>query len=377
MSGIFISYRREDSGAYAGRLHDVLVQHFGRDSVFFDIETIGLGQDFRQVIQQTWSSCKIVLVVIGKQWANVRDKTGKLRLDSETDLLRIEIASALKSGLLIVPVLVGGAEMPEATALPPDIREIVFRNALDVSDKRFHQDAQLLVDAIKKVLGSAQLNSTGQSASAGTESASIKPNSRSTPRVVKPKTRLRQPSRLRQVPAPDDAEGGRAKTRKVRQTRSVAKTSTLMANESSSEPSLFPVYGVIIGKTTLDELEVSGVGSRATLINEETGKPYLSIDVEGEGARFGYDERTEIVDAMHLIRGSKAPDPWQTLGFDWSKSYDEWLSWLTGLGYSIEVDKQPHLEEVELVCSERLRAEEEAVPAQNMVDLCKKGGNKN
>ena len=68
MARIFLSYRREDSGGYAGRLYDRLSQHFGRDNLFMDIDTIGLGLDFVEVIQDAVGSCDVLLAVIGRQW---------------------------------------------------------------------------------------------------------------------------------------------------------------------------------------------------------------------------------------------------------------------------------------------------------------------
>lgn len=46
MGGIFIRYRREDSGPYAGRLRDVLSHHFGADQVFRDIDSVNPGERF-------------------------------------------------------------------------------------------------------------------------------------------------------------------------------------------------------------------------------------------------------------------------------------------------------------------------------------------
>ena len=40
MADIFISYRREDTRADAGRLYDRLSEHFGDNHVFMDIEDI-------------------------------------------------------------------------------------------------------------------------------------------------------------------------------------------------------------------------------------------------------------------------------------------------------------------------------------------------
>jgi hypothetical protein len=155
MSNIFINYRREDSSAYAGRLYDALLAHFGRDKIFIDIDAIGPGEDFRQVIQRTCASCEILLAVIGRSWATVQDKNGKPRLTNETDFVRLEIASALQKNLRVIPVLVGGADMPDASLLPTDLQPLAFRNAWEISDKRFHQDVEGLIDAIKKMLVSS------------------------------------------------------------------------------------------------------------------------------------------------------------------------------------------------------------------------------
>jgi TIR domain len=168
MSNIFINYRREDSSAYAGRLYDALLAHFGRDNIFIDIDTIGPGEDFRQVIQQTCASCEVLLAVIGRSWATIQDKNGKPRLGNETDFVRLEIASALQKDLRVIPVLVGGADMPDASLLPTDLQPLAFRNAWEISDKRFHQDVEGLVDAIKKMLASSATK-TSQAASTPVE----------------------------------------------------------------------------------------------------------------------------------------------------------------------------------------------------------------
>jgi len=155
MNGIFINYRREDTSAYAGRLYDALVGHFGPNRVFIDIDTIRPGEDFREVIQRTCTSCEVLLAVIGKNWMKSRDKKGKSRLHNENDLVRMEIASALEKRLHVIPVLVGGAEMPEPSTLPQDLQSLAFRNAWEISDKRFRQDAQGLADAIKEIVATS------------------------------------------------------------------------------------------------------------------------------------------------------------------------------------------------------------------------------
>ena len=91
MPHFFISYRRDDSGGYAGRLYDRLSAHFGADYVFMDIDTIAPGTDFGTVIKDAVSQCDILLVLIGKRWLSITDATGQRRLDNPEDLETISI----------------------------------------------------------------------------------------------------------------------------------------------------------------------------------------------------------------------------------------------------------------------------------------------
>ena len=129
-------------------MYDVLAQHFGRERVFLDIDAIGPGEDFREVVERTLAASSVVLAVIGRQWVTITDRTGRVRLQNQTDTLRLEISSALaRKGLKVIPVLVDGATMPEESSLPEDLQALAYRNAAEVSAKRFHQDMEELVKA--------------------------------------------------------------------------------------------------------------------------------------------------------------------------------------------------------------------------------------
>lgn len=156
MSGIFICYRRDDSSAYAGRIYDRLSAHFGPEHVFMDVDAIRPGEDFREVIRRTCDSCEVLLAVIGRSWVTAADRRGGLRLQDESDLVRVEIASALKKGLHVIPVLVGDAEMPGPETLPTDIKELVYRNAWEISDNRFRQDVDGLVGSLEEFLAGSR-----------------------------------------------------------------------------------------------------------------------------------------------------------------------------------------------------------------------------
>ena len=110
-TAIFISYRRSDTGAFTGRLDDHLRARFGNDQIYRDIDSIPLGVDFVAHLSEEIQKCDVFLVVIGNEW-------DAQRLDDENDFVRTEIEAALQRDILIIPVLVDGAEMPQRAELP-------------------------------------------------------------------------------------------------------------------------------------------------------------------------------------------------------------------------------------------------------------------
>ena len=147
---IFISYRREESRWSTGRLYDRLAKHFGHKRVFMDIDGIALGADFVKAIQEKVGECDVLIAVIGQRWLTSEDGRGGRRIDNPEDLVRMEIATALKRDIRVIPVLVDGVVMPLSTDLPDDLKALARRNALSVSDTGFDDDCRGLVAAIKQ-----------------------------------------------------------------------------------------------------------------------------------------------------------------------------------------------------------------------------------
>ncbi len=129
---IFISYRRDDAAYVTGHINDLLRKEFGDASVFTDVDNIALGVDFRAVLDQTVSQCQVLLAVIGSAWLTVRDQDGQLRLEDPADFVRIEIESALKRNIPVIPLLVSGATMPAAEDLPDSLQGLAFRNGTHI-----------------------------------------------------------------------------------------------------------------------------------------------------------------------------------------------------------------------------------------------------
>ncbi len=150
MRTIFISYRRDDSGAQAGRIYDRLADHFGRERVFMDIDGVDLGEDFIDVINRTLASAGVMIAVIGKDWLTIPGDKGRRRLSNRKDLVRVEIATALRKRIRIIPVLVAGAKMPRAKQLPRPLAALARKNALEIPDTLFHPAVERLITAIEK-----------------------------------------------------------------------------------------------------------------------------------------------------------------------------------------------------------------------------------
>lgn len=149
--GFFISYRRSDSQAQAGRLHDEMARHFGEGRVFIDVADVGVGADFIEAIERTIKASEVALVVIGRDWLTAAEGSGR-RLDDPNDFVRMEVAAALRQGLWVIPVLVRGAAMPRASELPDDLKDLARHNAYPLDDNRWIRDVADLIRTIDEKL---------------------------------------------------------------------------------------------------------------------------------------------------------------------------------------------------------------------------------
>lgn len=152
MEGIFISYRREESAGHAGRVYDHLRERFGRERVFMDVSAIEPGVDFVEAIDQAVGSCTVLLVIIGRKWLDCSDAAGRRRLEDPKDFIRLEVGTALRRKIRVVPVLVQDAAMPGEADLPDDLKLLARRNAIEISDTHWDTDLAQLVETLARVL---------------------------------------------------------------------------------------------------------------------------------------------------------------------------------------------------------------------------------
>jgi TIR domain len=153
MSGqIFISYRREESRWSAGRLFDRLTARFDRRQIFMDIDGIGLGEDFVETIEKRVGACDVLIAIIGARRLTSTDQQGVKRIENPKDFVRMEVGTALRRNIRVIPVLVDGVSMPQPADLPDDLKDLTYRNALEIGDSHFDDDCRRLREAIEEVL---------------------------------------------------------------------------------------------------------------------------------------------------------------------------------------------------------------------------------
>lgn len=159
MARVFISYRREGGSGFSGRIADDLERRFGASEVSRDVEDIRSGEDFAERIDRALEQSSVLLAVVDKVWLSACDSRGR-RLDDPKDFVRLEIVTALKKGVRVIPVLVGGAAMPLARELPDNLKLLAVRQAHELSESRWEYDMDALAQAIEQAPAGAGIDKT-------------------------------------------------------------------------------------------------------------------------------------------------------------------------------------------------------------------------
>lgn len=146
---VFVSYRREDSAAYAGRIQERLRRALGRNRLFMDVDNVPFGVNFAKFLQDELHRCDVLLVVIGRNWLGARGDDGRRRLDKPDDIVRTEIATALRRNIRVIPMLLDGAAVPKADELPEELKDLALSNALDLRHASFNNDISRLIRSLK------------------------------------------------------------------------------------------------------------------------------------------------------------------------------------------------------------------------------------
>jgi hypothetical protein len=155
-TGVFLCYRRGDKEAGVGRLYDRLVNRFGKNRVFRDIDAVLPAADFVAEIDRALSRAGVLIAIIGPRWLTLTDERGRPRIEDPADYVRFELEKALASPTChVLPVLRGGAGMPAPEELPESLRRLSHLQAIEIDDDQgtyFDFDAQRVIDAVSGII---------------------------------------------------------------------------------------------------------------------------------------------------------------------------------------------------------------------------------
>jgi hypothetical protein len=143
---IFISYRRNDVASGAGRLHRDLVEHFGTKRVFMDVLGIPPGQSWKATIDKAIQDCKVGVVVIGKRWTETH----------EDDIVHAEVGMLLEQNKGIAPVLIDGAQLPPASAIPSALVGLFRFQAPSLDNSNWEPSMAALIRQLDRAIGNAK-----------------------------------------------------------------------------------------------------------------------------------------------------------------------------------------------------------------------------
>ncbi|MGW8982686.1 toll/interleukin-1 receptor domain-containing protein [Streptomyces parvus] len=156
MPRVFLSFRKRDSRWMRERVYRALSDRLGAEEIFKSSESIPPGADFAEVLVSQAAVCKLMCVLIGPEWLDARNEDGVRLLDRDHDWVRVEIATALRAGNRVVPVLLGDATMlPDASELPAEIAELGRLQFLRVPETHLPDGLEQLGDALAALLPGA------------------------------------------------------------------------------------------------------------------------------------------------------------------------------------------------------------------------------
>jgi hypothetical protein len=253
MSRVFVNYRRSDASVHANLLYDWIRERYGEDRVFKDVDSIAPGLDFVEAIEHAIDSSEVMLVVIGKGW--IVDAKGRRRLEDVDDYVRMEVATALKRNIRVIPVLVEGAEMPTAAELPEPLATLTRRHAFEINDDRARADRDELLRRLDTILGSPAANG---SASPAVVRPPVQPPVQKPmhPPVYKPVPKAEPPEHVTTV-APAKADG--------KPTKSLVKWGWILAGGGVLVP-FAAVVAIVLGAMVISRSSGERTGMGISII---------------------------------------------------------------------------------------------------------------
>lgn len=153
MIDIFVSYRTVDARFGAAATYELLASRFGAERIFLDNRSIPPGSRYPQRLRDALESMRVLLALIGPQWLAVDPRSpGRPLLHRADDWVHRELRSAFARGVPVVPVLLDGSPLPDPDVLPPDVRDLVHCQTMEIRHRDLGADVRRLGDAVATLL---------------------------------------------------------------------------------------------------------------------------------------------------------------------------------------------------------------------------------
>ncbi|MFF8769791.1 toll/interleukin-1 receptor domain-containing protein [Kitasatospora sp. NPDC015120] len=152
MSLIFVNYRTGDEEVIATLVDRGLSRVFGTGNVFRANKSIGPGTCFPQELLTAVRRSKVLLAVIGPRWLEAEGAAGRSFLEDAEDWTRREIAEALDTGAVVIPLLVGGAKRLRHEDLPAQIEGLADCRPRRLDHRNVDADLGKLSDDLVELL---------------------------------------------------------------------------------------------------------------------------------------------------------------------------------------------------------------------------------
>jgi hypothetical protein len=148
MIEIFLSYRKQDSVHLTDLLSAALADHFGRRHVFRDKDSLLLGGLYPGRIRDAMQRCDVMIAVIGPHWLDARRASGGRRIDDPADWVRMELSTAFRREIRVIPVLLDGTALPDVTELPADLRSLARSQYWQIRHQSVDSDIKGLIEKL-------------------------------------------------------------------------------------------------------------------------------------------------------------------------------------------------------------------------------------
>ncbi len=149
MAKIFVNYRRAESLKDARHLAALIDKGPFRGRIFIDLKGLDGAPDWLHELERQVAASDAMISVICPDWAEVRDRDGKRRIDNDKDFVRFELAEAFRRNIPVIPLLVDGARMPRDCELPDTLLYLTRPQAELLRAESFDADCDKIAKRVQ------------------------------------------------------------------------------------------------------------------------------------------------------------------------------------------------------------------------------------